>query len=245
VTFTDELLEFATPAWNRYVEHPFFEAAAAATLPLEKFRFWLIQDLPYVVEYGRFRTRYAEQVAEDPRYSDIMTAERKVIWPGADEGEFLIETLKRLGVAEPNPDRFAARPAREGFMNHIARAVYEGDPAEGIAAIIPCDWGFTVWTGRLAASKSGDVHPVIADWVDKYATDDHAANTGVSRALLDRGGELADDRQRERIKLVFLRSLQHQIEVVDAAWSEYDPWPEEITVDDIISWRNGHEKSVP
>ena len=50
MTFLDECIEFAGPAWKRYVHHPWIEALFAGTLQEDKFRYWLIQDLPYIGE---------------------------------------------------------------------------------------------------------------------------------------------------------------------------------------------------
>ena len=50
MTFLDECIEFAGPAWERYVHHPWIEALFSGTLQEDKFRYWLIQDLPYIGE---------------------------------------------------------------------------------------------------------------------------------------------------------------------------------------------------
>ena len=51
--FTDELRQFAAPIWEADLRHPFVRGIADGTLPMEKFKFYLIQDYLFLLDYSR------------------------------------------------------------------------------------------------------------------------------------------------------------------------------------------------
>lgn len=227
---SNQVRAFADEAWARFVDHAFFAAIGDGSLSLEQLRFWLEQDLPYLADYESVRTKIAARVNEDPAYRDLA---EHVAWDEwvdqAGEGEvaFEYELLALVGAGRPVIGRFEARPSREAYMNHIVRVGHEGTIGEMIAALLPCDWGFTETGGRLETKAESNLHPAFALWIEYYTSPAQRANTETSISVLDRAGTLADAAERDRIGWIFLRSVQHQIAVLDAAWRVADPWPEE------------------
>ena len=47
---TDELYESVKDIWEGYHSHPFIQEMRAGTLPIEKFRYYMIQDYIYLYE---------------------------------------------------------------------------------------------------------------------------------------------------------------------------------------------------
>ena len=53
MTTTERLLRAAEPIWAGYHTHPFVRGIRDGTLDREKFRFYMIQDYRYLVEYSK------------------------------------------------------------------------------------------------------------------------------------------------------------------------------------------------
>ena len=51
--FTDELKQHAAPIWEADLKHPFVRGIADGSLPTEKFKFYLIQDYLFLLDYSR------------------------------------------------------------------------------------------------------------------------------------------------------------------------------------------------
>ena len=51
--FTDELRRTAAPIWEADLKHPFVRGMADGSLPTEKFKFYLIQDYLFLLDYSR------------------------------------------------------------------------------------------------------------------------------------------------------------------------------------------------
>jgi thiaminase/transcriptional activator TenA len=229
-SFADEVRASAADAWRIYVEHPFFAAIADGSITFEQLRFWLEQDLPYLADYEFVRERIVARVQADRAFAALAPSIATPDWvdvAGKAEVGFEQELLEMIGAGQQVIRRFDARPAREGYMNHIVRAGYEGTLGEMVAALLPCEWGFTEMAARLEIDRVDDLHPALDRWIAYYTSDEQRQNTDASVALLERVGELAAVEERERIKKTFLLSVRHQIAVLDAAWKTLDPWPEE------------------
>jgi thiaminase (transcriptional activator TenA) len=229
--FSDELLATAARGWELYLGHPFFADLADGTLSHEQLRFWLEQDLPYVAEYARARAVLAMQVRADYRFGDLVAGLEGGEWEsyaGELEIGFELGMLKRLSVEVGAPSRFDARPAREGYMNHVARAALEGDIGEIVCALLPCEWGFTQMGAQLGATRAPELDDLYESWIDYYTSPEQLSNTELSLAILERAAEVATDEQRDVMRIVFRRSVQHQLAVLDAAHAMSDPWPDEV-----------------
>jgi thiaminase/transcriptional activator TenA len=227
----ETLLADVGDAWRAYVEHPFFRAIGDGTVREGQLRFWLLQDIPYLDGYVAARQAIMAGLAADPALAALDARARGAGWAD-DEGEneevdFELELCRALGIEdEAERDRFAARPAREGYMNHIARTVAEGPLSAVVVAILPCEWGFHAMGRRLAAAAA-PAAPLSERWIAYYASDEQALRTAVSLELTDALWARAGEDERTLMRRTFARSVEHQLAVLDAAWRERDPWPSE------------------
>ena len=64
----DRLYKTTEQLWNSYLEHPFVSGIADGSLDLDKFRFYMIQDYRYLLEYSKV---FALGIVKSPR-EDVM-----------------------------------------------------------------------------------------------------------------------------------------------------------------------------
>ena len=64
MNFSEHLRQLAAPIWKAQLHHPFVVALGKGTLPLEKFRFYILQDARYLEELAKVFAAGAEK-AED------------------------------------------------------------------------------------------------------------------------------------------------------------------------------------
>ena len=64
MNFSEHLRQLAAPIWEAQLRHPFVVALGKGTLPLEKFRFYILQDARYLEELTKVFAAGAEK-AED------------------------------------------------------------------------------------------------------------------------------------------------------------------------------------
>ena len=209
-----EFTSSMAPLWQAYLRHPWMAAIHDGSLTRDQFTFFLVQDMPYQRDFLQALTLAATKSPEP----DLMLQWRGFILA---EAEFESDLLAALH-AEWTFDRWAAGPAREGYMNHLIRVAHEGTIGEICAALLPCAAGFT---GAMAepADKTG-LDPLYTRWLEFYERPEQFA---FSSALVRTFEESLSDASTEavsRARMICTRSVQHQIAVLDAAWRMSDEW---------------------
>lgn len=202
--------------WDAYVHHPWMDAIHDGSLSIERFTFFLAQDMPYQTDFLNALVLGASK-ADDP---DEWLWLRTFI---AAEAAFEASLLDELG-APWSFDRWAAGPAREGYMNHLSRVALEGSPGRIAAALLPCAAGFT---GAMAEpADTSNHHPLFRRWLEYYERPVQAEFSNRLVGVFERAMADAPAREDETARIIFVRSLQHQVAVFDAAWRCADDWRE-------------------
>ena len=172
--------------WDSLRRHPFIRELAAGTLPPEKFRFFLEQNLMYLPEYARVMAVGAatsEDVSLTRYYSAALA---HVVETEIPENEELLDRVLALGAADRG-GRAPMAPANLAYTSFLLATAFRYGPAEIMAAITPCTWSY----GDIAASlgESSD-HPLYAEWIAFYTS---PAYTGPMLEMNDRLNALAAD----------------------------------------------------
>lgn len=210
----EDFVNGAGPLWQDYLHHPWMDAIHDGSLRRDQFTFFLAQDMPYQRDFLNALVLAASK-AGDPE--KLLTMRGFIAAEAAFEEE-LLDSLQ----APWTYDRWAAGPAREGYMNHLIRVAHEEDVATICAALLPCAAGFT---GAMAepAPKAG-LDPIYVRWLEYYERPDQFAFSSTLVETFEGGLADAGAGRVQHARMIFTRSVQHQIDVLDAAWRVADPW---------------------
>lgn len=180
---TAELRERCLPVWSALHEHPFIGELAAGTLPPEKFRFYLEQNLQYLPEYARTIAIGASRARDMAELRSFTAALDNIVRVEIPENEALLEEIVGLG-AEDRGGAAAMAPRNVAYTGFLTAAAVRGGPLDVMTAIMPCAWSY----GEIAAAlprAGADAHPVYGAWIGFFASDEYAALVTRMRAELD------------------------------------------------------------
>jgi thiaminase/transcriptional activator TenA len=214
----DSFVAVAPGLWGGYINHPWMKAIHDGSLRMDQFIFFLVQDMPYQTDFLNTLVLGASKSDEPESWLRM----REFI---VEEAEFEARLLDDLGAAWTF-DRWAAGPAREGYMNHLARVGLESSPGHIAAALLPCAAGFTGAMETPTQDTSG-LDPAYQRWLAYYERPEQPEFSQLLVGVFERGMAGASDDDVEMAQMIFVRSLQHQIAVFDAAWAVSDPWRED------------------
>lgn len=218
----ERLKGHAGESWIAYVRHPWLVGIHDGDLSIERFRFFLVQDLPYLADFSRvYFMGFAKLRPGDLRQFRPFL---KLI-ADYDEGNVEEEWLAEIGCNEYSTDRWAALKAREGYMNHLVRTAHEGTAFEIFAATLPCCVGFAEIGDWLKDKDLSRHRAVYRKWIDHYRRPFQREQVNALVAALETCTADLREPDLQALDRVFLRSVQHQIHVFDAAWRLGDPWP--------------------
>lgn len=220
MTTTERLLSVTRELWERYPEHPFVRGIADGSLDEEKFRYYMVQDYLYLIDYARvFALGVAK--AQDPESMRLFAGYVHQILDG--EMDIHRGYMKRLGIALADAER--AKPALDNrsYTAYMLRVAYDGGPAEIVAAILSCALSYEHIARRiLETHPEADRHPFYGEWVAGYAGEDYHEENQELIALTERLTADCTERELRRLEEIFTVCSEYEMAFWDMAWEMRD-----------------------
>ena len=219
--FTESLWQDAQPIWQAIVTHPFIRHLSHGTLPVETFRFYLIQDYHYLEGFAR---TVAIALAEAPDTDTLETLSKRLLTPIERP---LHERLFRLaGLEAADVRRATVAPTNLAYQNHMLATAARGGVAETTAPLLPCPWTYH----ELGSQLGGLNHPIYREWGRFYSEGLLAESYMTWRALVDQQAKEASSQTRERMRRAFMLSFRYEYMFWDMAYRR-ERWAGESRVD--------------
>lgn len=204
----EELRAGSERIWASLHAHPFLRELAAGTLPLERFRFYLEQNLLYLPEYARVIALGAARAGDPDELARFSVALANIVENEIPKDRELLAQVTELG-AEERGGAWPAAPGTLAYTSYLLSTAYGAGPLEIMTAIMPCAWSY----GEIAARLRGEIrpHPVYSSWVGFFDSDEYRALLADMRAQLDAMGSDVDPARRGRLREIFDMSgrLEH------------------------------------
>ena len=184
----------------------------AGTLPHESFRRYFEQNILYLGDYAR---AIGLIVAKAPDLAAIDVLARFLRQIAGTEIPANIEFLRRLGGSAGDLDAAAMHPATYAYTRHLLATCAQGSCAEGLTAVLPCQWSYGELARPLMAALPAD--PVCADWIALFGDSDYAALVAETTGLLDRVAQECDDSSAAHLSRIFGTSARYEVQFWDMA----------------------------
>jgi thiaminase/transcriptional activator TenA len=181
-------------------------AIADGSLPHETFRRYFTQNVLYLEEYARC---IGTLVGKAPDREAVVVLSRFLTQIVDNEVPANLAFLERLGGDD---DTVAGRgtmlPTTYAYTRHLLSVCAFGDCADGLTAILPCQWSYGELARPLTEHPPAD--PIYADWIALFGNDDYDGLVGRTTALLDRLVDPADERRIATLSRIFDRSTRYE-----------------------------------
>lgn len=195
MAISEKLHTVGLPLLEAQLAHPTVAGIGRGDLPEPVFRSWLEQDYLFLLDYVRVFTRLAWQ-APDAHLGDLVDLAHTTLH---DE-----LSLHRSMSAEFGADLEGARkgPACAAYTSFLLESA--ADYAEGLAALYPCMWGYSMLGRRLAENPPAE--PRYRAWVDTYADPGFAALAARIAQMIDEAGP-----DPARAQALFTEGMAHEL----------------------------------
>jgi thiaminase (transcriptional activator TenA) len=210
--------------WAGLHAHPFLGELARGVLPLEKFRFFIEQDILYLPDFARCIAMGAAKSATEAELGFFAKQLDGTVNLELPNQYRVLDHVCRLG-AEDCGGASGKAPANVAYTSFMLSVAAQGGPLEIMAAILPCAWSYA----EIAAQLKGEIadHPVYRDWVGFYLT---AEVLGLVAQLRESFDEMAlraspGPESRRRLAEIFMTSSRLEGAFWDMAYT-LDQWPD-------------------
>jgi thiaminase/transcriptional activator TenA len=207
--------------WRSLPEHPFLKELQAGTLPLDHFRFFLEQDLEFLLAMVRAVGIGLSRVREEAEMR-LWIEKAALIVERELENERAL--LARVEQQTRRPEGQVIRaPATVAYGGWLVSVAVRGEPIDLLVALHPCVWSYAA----IAVELERDLveHPIYSDWFRFFAGEEYTSAVQARTAALDE--LLAPLPQPRLAELSELFTLGTRLEVLfwDMA-HELKHWPD-------------------
>lgn len=195
MTLFETLKDRCRPEWEAYTRHAFVEQLGAATLPLEVFRDYLVQDFHFLVQFARAN---ALATFKSRTLADLHAAHAAT---GAilAETELHLRLTERWGIPRAELEAAPEKQATVAYTRYVLDSGMVGDLLDLHVALAPCTIGYAeIGAALLPALRVNPEHP-YREWIEEYSGEGFTAAARASEAQLDAlaAGGLTDRRLDE------------------------------------------------
>ena len=214
MTFSEEIRQAAQQYWDSSFNHPFVTGIGDGTLPLAKFRHYVLQDAYYLKHFAKIQARAASK-AQD--FTTIAELAEHATSTYAAELSLHQSFFEPLGISNEALAEFEPAPTAYAYVSHMHHAS-EGTLGETIAAILPCYWLYYEVGQQLQGCTPDS--PIYAQWIATYSSEwfERVVFEQVDR--LNDLAERASAEERERMKQHFVKSCYYELMFWQMGWTE-------------------------
>ncbi len=216
MTATQRFLEASRAVWDGYNAHPFVRGIADGTLDPEKFKFYMIQDYLYLIDYikvfslGAARTEDLETVRLFAGYTQQI---------GGGEMEIHRGYMARLGIDLKEAENTPVSLDNITYTSYMIRTAYEGGAAETMAAVLACALSYEVIARRIVEEfPHAEEHPFYGEWISGYASDGYHEENLKLIAAMDRLAEGLSEDRLAKLTDIFMNCSRLETAFWDMAW---------------------------
>ena len=203
--------------WTKIFNHPFVVQLYDGSLPISKFKYYIIQDYNYLITMMRCFSLIAAKA--DPSVS------AKALEIALADATTELENYKRLlGKLDLNfNDVINTEPAPTNlaYMNYLLATCALGTPLEGLVAVLPCFWSYLEIAEKLKDRLEANEVSIYREWCMTYLSSEYKDLVRDLRELID---TLWDGRNYDRYLKLFTRSSKYEYMFWDMAYRE-EQWP--------------------
>lgn len=182
---TEKLRAWADPIWQEIFRHPFVVEVYRGSLPMDKFRYYLLQDYNYLVNFAKALSLAA---ARAPGVEQMKTALELAYGTVTGEMANYEALLREAGLTLKDAERAEPNFVNVSYMSYLLSVCSLEGFYQCMAALLPCFWSYAEIAQRHRDALERNPVPLYRRWASVYLTPEYNALVEKLRALLDSSG---------------------------------------------------------
>lgn len=214
---TDRLLEATKEIWAYYNKHPFVKGIETGTLNKEKFKYYIIQDFNYLIDYTRVfslgiaKTKNLELLKLfASSINGIVDSEMDIHNGYMGELEITKKELENTPVALKNIS----------YTSYMLKIAYEETDIEILAAILACAYSYEIIGKTIIKNnpKATD-HEFYGDWIKGYTSEEYCKSNIVLLDTINNLTEGISETEIEHLIEIFVNCSKYEMDFWDMSWN--------------------------
>ena len=197
------------------LEHPFITGIGDGSLPVDRFKYYVIQDYVYLIDYSRalaIASARAIDLQDMSWFAGLLdeTLNQEMALHRSYCQEFGIN-LQELESVEP-------ASTTKSYTNFLLKTAYQGSFGELVASLLPCQWGYWEIGDHLLKRGLPTSAPLYAQWIKMYTSEEFTELAHQIREMANRIGDDAGFAEQAAMRQAYTNSVQLEHRFWDMAY---------------------------
>ena len=213
---TDRLYAAAKPIWDGYPHQPFVKELGEGTLSLERFRFYMIQDYRYLLQYSKVFALGIVKAEEE----ELQRLFAGMVHDTLD-GEMKVHKayMARLGITEAEIANTRTSLTNQSYTSYMLDEAHKGGVLEILVAVLSCAWSYQMIGEHHKTIPGALEHPMYGEWVSGYSCKEYCDATKLIIDLVDQYGEGITKEREDHLKAIFVNCSRYEQEFWNMAYA--------------------------
>ena len=218
MSFSRGLKEKASNVWEAGYNHPFLQELGQGTLDKEKFKFYLLQDYLYLLQYAKV---FAIAVVKSDTEELMARFSKSQYFILANEMNVHREYMASFGATEEEIRSVKPSLYNSAYTANMIATGQTGGLAEVLAAVFPCAWTYADYAKRLKEKYADKLeNNFYRTWIENYASGEFSDSFEWFYDTLDNLVLNMTDAQRKKIEDIFISSVEFEYLFWDMAYKQ-------------------------
>ena len=219
--FSQRLLEKLKPIWRKNHSHPFVQEMGAGTLDPDKFRFYMVQDYLYLIDYSKL---FALGAVKATDLEDMNVFAALLHATLHEEMSLHRQYASRFGITREELENADPSPITLAYTHYMLHSGQNGTLAELVAALLPCAWSYWEIGKELNEIPGASEHELYGDWIKTYSSEEFGQTAQWCIDLLDKLAVGKSEAELLQLEKIFLNTTRYEYMFWDMAYNK-EMWP--------------------
>lgn len=204
--FTKELYENVKELWTSFYDHPFVDGIGSGKLDIEKFKFYMIQDYLYLLDYAKVYSLGAIKATDEETMGKFSSLADGIL---NTEMSIHRNYMQKLGITSEELKNTKMSLSNISYTHYMLAVSYAGGVAEVAVSLLSCLWSYE-FIGKHLYNKYGIQDNFYADWIKGYISDDYHKLNEWLLALVNKHAEGISAAQKEKLIDIFVNTSRYE-----------------------------------
>lgn len=217
MSFSRSLKQKAEQVWEDGYNHPFVQEIGKGILDKDKFKFYLLQDYLYLLEYAKVFAMAMTKAVDEKMLSNLSTITKSIF---VDEMEVHRLYMKEFGISEEEIKNVKASLFNRTYTANMLATSLKGDLAHTLATVFPCAWTYCDYGKRLKEQyKDSLENNFYKSWIDTYSGVEFEESFEWFYDALDELVKNKTEAEKKVVEDIFISSVEFEYMFWDMAYN--------------------------
>ena len=195
----------------------FVEGIREGTLDPAKFRYYIIQDYLYLIDYARV---FALGAAKSPDVPTMTAFAHECTSILDNEMDIHDGYMGKLAITEEELETTPMAIENASYTAYMLRVAYEEDAKAILAGILACAYSYEILAKRMVADRPECADDeMYGEWIQGYASADYAEVSRDLIGVMDRLCAGITEAEYEHLERIFVDCSRFETGFWDMAWN--------------------------